>query len=164
MIGCSHGETRDLETASHCRCTLCVCVCWCMTGCACEALSVCVCACLSVGPSAAGVSPAVAVRAGAWCIFASRCKVILGLIAQCQNGGQEVGRYGGGRRVITTSPFPAACKQNKWLLPETQSCTKEAAELCSYEWYDVCPYAMTDWAVVKRATIAVTSGFQSQVN
>lgn len=61
-----------------------------MTGRAREAA--CVCACPGVGPSAAGVTPPVAVRGPARCTFANRCKVSAGLVAQCQNGGQEGGR------------------------------------------------------------------------
>lgn len=66
-----------------------------MTGCAYEAVFVCVCACPGVGPSAAGVSPSVAVGGTARCTFASHCKVRADLVAQCQNGGQEDKQVGG---------------------------------------------------------------------
>lgn len=66
MIGCSHGEIGDARNSVPVQ-MYCVCVCVCVhaTRCASEALSVCVRACPGVGLSAAGVSPPVAVRAGA---------------------------------------------------------------------------------------------------
>lgn len=47
----------------------------------------------SVGPSAAGVSPPVAVRGAARCTFASRCKVRAGLVLSVKmEDRKEVGR------------------------------------------------------------------------
>lgn len=59
----------------------------------------CLCQCWSVSCTAAGVSFPVAVSSAAYfrCISASGCKVSVGLIAQCQNGGQEK-EVGGVRR------------------------------------------------------------------
>lgn len=49
----------------------------------------------SVGPSAAGVSPPVAVRGAARCTFASRCKVRAGLVLSVKmEDRKEVGRWG----------------------------------------------------------------------
>lgn len=68
----------------------------------------CLCQCWSVSCTAAGVSFPVAVSSATYfrCIFASGCKVSVGLIAQCQNGGQEkeVGgseKVGGGAIIVS---------------------------------------------------------------
>lgn len=59
----------------------------------CEAMSVCVFVhVLVLVCQLQGVCPPVAVKGAARCIFASHCKVRAGLVAQCQNGGQEGGR------------------------------------------------------------------------